>query len=60
MKKILLITTGGTIAMQVDKKRGGAVPSLQADDFVRYLPPVKNLADVDIHMFSNIPSPYMN
>lgn len=60
MKKILLITTGGTIAMQVDQKRGGAVPLLKAEDFARYLPPVKDLADVDIHMFSNIPSPYMN
>ncbi len=60
MKKILLITTGGTIAMKIDKKKGGAVPSLQADDLVRYLPQVKGLSELEIETFSNIPSPYMN
>ncbi len=46
--------------MKIDKKKGGAVPSLQADDLVRYLPPVKGLAELEIETFSNIPSPYMN
>ena len=60
MKKILLIATGGTIAMKVDEEKGGAVPSVNGDELIKYLPPIENLSKIDIYEFSNIPSPYMN
>ncbi len=59
MKNILLITTGGTISMKLDRQKGGAVPSLKGDDLVRALPPIQNLTNLDVYEFANIPSPYM-
>ncbi len=57
-KKILIITTGGTIAMKNDFP-SGIVPS---DDFVKMLrsfPLIKEIASIDVEEFSNIPSPWM-
>ncbi len=46
MKKILLITTGGTIAsIETDK---GMIPSLDGDKLLSYLPEIKDICDVDI------------
>lgn len=59
MKNILMITTGGTISMKLDRQKGGAVPSLKGDDLIRALPPIANLANLDVYEFANIPSPYM-
>lgn len=59
MKNILIIGTGGTITMKVDKQKGGSVPSFQVDDLVQSLPKINNLNNVDVYEFSNIPSPYM-
>lgn len=54
-----MITTGGTISMKLDRQKGGAVPSLKGDDLIRALPPIRNLATLDVHEFANLPSPYM-
>ncbi|TYB31212.1 MAG: asparaginase [Candidatus Mcinerneyibacterium aminivorans] len=60
MKNILVIGTGGTITMKIDKQKGGSIPSFQVNDLVRSLPKINNLNNVDVYEFSNIPSPYMN
>jgi len=59
LKNLLIIGTGGTITMKVDKKKKGAVPSVQVNDLVQYLPTIENLSNIDIYDYSNIPSPYM-
>mgnify|MGYP006355578547 FL=1 len=54
MKKILLITTGGTIAsIETDK---GMIPSLDGDKLLSYLPEVKDICDVDIIVLYNFHS----
>ncbi|MDN5353761.1 MAG: L-asparaginase [Candidatus Cloacimonadota bacterium] len=58
-KKILLITTGGTIAMKYNSPVG-IVPDDEFVDHLRSYPQLENLAFIHVAEFSNIPSPYMN
>ncbi|MBI5305940.1 MAG: asparaginase [Chloroflexi bacterium] len=54
MKRIIVLTTGGTIAMRADAQAGGAVPQLGGADFLAGLP--RGFADVQFVEFSNLPS----
>ncbi|HQO09434.1 MAG TPA: asparaginase [Clostridiales bacterium] len=56
-KKILIITTGGTISMKAGSD--GVVPSLTGNEIVKLLPEIDNYADISLFEFSNIPSPMM-
>lgn len=56
-KKILIITTGGTISMKAGAD--GVVPSLTGSEIVRLIPGVEAIAELTLHEFSNIPSPMM-
>ena len=38
MKKIIVITTGGTIAMKYDKKVNGLIPAVNGNDLVEVVP----------------------
>ncbi|HOE91730.1 MAG TPA: asparaginase [Candidatus Cloacimonadota bacterium] len=57
-KKILIITTGGTIAMKYDSEKG-VIPSDELIDFLQKFPKLNATANIDILEFANIPSPYM-
>jgi L-asparaginase len=57
-KKILLITTGGTIAMRFEKD-SGVVPSNELVEFLHSFSSLNKIADIEIFPFSNIPSPHM-
>ncbi|MDZ4122086.1 MAG: asparaginase domain-containing protein, partial [Candidatus Cloacimonadaceae bacterium] len=57
-KKILVIMTGGTIAMK-DSANLGIVPTSEFAEFLRSFPQLNSVAEVDIVEYSNIPSPYM-
>ncbi|CAG0954238.1 partial L-asparaginase, partial [Gammaproteobacteria bacterium] len=54
MKRIIILTTGGTIAMRADAHAGGAIPLLTSADFADALP--HDLADIRVEAFSNLPS----
>ena len=54
MKRIVILTTGGTIAMSKSDAAGGAVPALTGTDFVDALP--RDLAEIRAETFSNLPS----
>ena len=54
MKRIAILTTGGTIAMTHADSAGGAVPILTGADFASALPP--DLAEIHVEEFSNLPS----
>ena len=54
MKRIVILTTGGTIAMRADATVGGAVPVLAGADFADGLP--HDLAEIQFEEFSNLPS----
>lgn len=59
MKKVIILTTGGTIAMKYDQDKGGFVPAVTGDELVEVIPDLKNHAKVQVVEFSNVPSPHM-
>ena len=54
IKRILVITTGGTIAMKRDEAAGGAVPTLVGQDFLSTLP--RGVAEIEIEEPCHLPS----
>lgn len=58
-KKILIIPTGGTIAMKHNSPFG-VIPTNQFVEHLRSFPQLERIAAIDVHEFSNIPSPFMN
>ena len=59
MKKICLITTGGTIAMKYDGQ-SGYVPALTGQDLYEQVPKLEDLAEIEILEWSNYPSPHID
>lgn len=57
-QNILIILTGGTIAMQSYEKLG-VVPTDEFARFLKSFPQLTSTAQVDVYEFANIPSPYM-
>jgi L-asparaginase len=53
-RRVAILTTGGTIAMQHDAAAGGAVPTLGAADFTAALPP--GLPELRSEELVNLPS----
>lgn len=60
LPKVIIVTTGGTIAEKVDPKTGGAVPAVSGQDLVESVPSLKNIAEIEEISFSNIDSSHMN
>ena len=58
MRKVVIITTGGTIAM-VRGISGRSYPSEKGSFFITQIPGLDSIADVELLEFSNVPSPYM-
>jgi len=57
-KNILIITTGGTIAMKYDSQFG-VIPNNELSEMLQSFPQLEDVASIDIMEFTNIPSPYM-
>ena len=47
MKKVVAITTGGTIAMKYDAKTGGLIPAVSGEDLLEAVPPLKDIAEME-------------
>jgi L-asparaginase len=58
MKKIAIITTGGTIAMRHDPILG-VIPSDELNKSLNDIPYLRDMAETELFEFSNIPSPHM-
>lgn len=58
-KKVLIIFTGGTIAMRIDPDLHAAIPALNADEMISTVTNIKNFADIEILSFCNLPSPHI-
>jgi len=58
-KKILIILTGGTIAMQFDS-HNGVVPKEDLANFINSFHQLDEVAEIEVHAYSNIPSPHMH
>ena len=58
-KRVLLITTGGTIAMRRDAETGNLSPAMSGEDLLRAIPEIADKVSLTVREFSNIPSEYM-
>ncbi len=59
MKKILIVFTGGTFSMKIDKKTGSAVPRYSGNELLVKIPEAKELADITCYDFGKYPGPHM-
>lgn len=59
-KKIVVIFTGGTISMKIDKDIRAAVPALDGDDIMSYVTNIDDHADIVIDNYMSIPSPFIS
>lgn len=57
--KVVLIATGGTIAMKIDPEKKAPVPAISGEDLVATVPEIAEHARIEVVNFSNIPSDYM-
>ncbi len=58
-KNILILLTGGTIAMKLSDGLG-VIPTDEFADFLKSFPQLNSIANVQVHQHSNIPSPNMS
>lgn len=56
LKNIVVITTGGTIAMKIDPQSGGLVPAVSGADLIEAVPDLRHIAEIEVVEFSNVPS----
>jgi L-asparaginase len=59
MKQILVVFTGGTFSMSIDKSTGGAVPMFSGEELLQMIPYASDLADVKCYDFGKYPGPHM-
>lgn len=59
MKKILIVFTGGTFSMTIDKKTGGAIPKFSGKDLLKKIPQASKLAKIICCDFGKYPGPHM-
>jgi L-asparaginase len=59
LPRVALIATGGTISMQRDAERGGAVPRLTGREILDSVPGVERVARVEVYDFGTFPGPHM-
>ena len=58
-RKIVVVATGGTIAMKYDAASGGLVPACTGEDLAAAVPGLLETAPLEFVQFSNIASPAM-
>jgi len=56
---VVLIATGGTIAMKIDPVKKAPVPAISGEDLLATVPEVAKYARMEVNNISNIPSGYM-
>ena len=56
---LVVITTGGTIAMRYDPEKKGDVPAVTGRELVEAVPNLADVASLEVVQFANIPSFYM-
>ena len=59
MKNILVVFTGGTFSMKIDKETGGAIPRYSGNELIDKIPEANELANIICYDFGNYPGPHM-
>jgi glutamyl-tRNA(Gln) amidotransferase subunit D len=54
MRKVLLISTGGTIASRIDYRTGGVRPALTAEELYESVPEIAEVATIESCVFSSV------
>ena len=57
---VVLIATGGTIAMKIDPIKKAPVPAISGEDLLATVPEIAQVARVEVQNLSNVPSDYMD
>jgi L-asparaginase len=57
---VVLIATGGTIAMKIDPVKKAPVPAISGEDLVAAAPEIAKVAKMEVLNISNVPSGYMD
>jgi L-asparaginase len=57
---VVLVATGGTIAMKIDPVKNAPVPALSGEELVATIPEISKFARIRVVNFSNEPSNYIN
>lgn len=59
-KNILIVFTGGTFSMKIDKKKtGGAVPKYSGAELLKKIPEARELAKITFYDFGKYPGPHV-
>jgi L-asparaginase len=59
-KKILIVFTGGTFSMKMDKEvTGGVLPRYSGEELLKKIPEARKLADISCYDFGKFPGPHM-
>lgn len=59
LPNVVVVTTGGTVAMKYDPASGGAVPAVSGRDLIAAVPGLEKIASIETMEFSNIDSSQM-
>jgi len=59
METILIIFTGGTFSMMIDRTTGGAIPRYSGTELLDKIPETKTLANINSFDFGKYPGPHM-
>ena len=59
MKKILVVFTGGTFSMMIDRSTGGAIPRYSGGELLDMIPEAKKLAEIEHYDFGKYPGPHV-
>jgi L-asparaginase len=57
---VVLVATGGTIAMKIDPVKKAPVPATSGEDLVATVPEISKVARIEVQNISNVPSDYMD
>lgn len=57
--RVVVVSTGGTIAMRYDAEKRGDVPAVSGEELVAAVPALKDVAQLEVIEFANIPSFHM-
>ncbi|MDD4343161.1 MAG: asparaginase [Eubacteriales bacterium] len=57
--KVIVVSTGGTIAMRYDPVREAVFPAVTGKELLEAVPPLADVCPVEVYEFSNIPSTHM-
>jgi len=57
---VVMIATGGTIAMKIDPVKKAPVPAISGEDLLATVPEIAKIARIEVINLANVPSDYMD